>query len=223
VQNWTVKSSSARLVGMKSNRRLPNPKIMTPRGAATRARIVEAAADLVHARGVSGTSLDQIMEAGNVSKSQLYHYFADKDALMLAVIEFQTSRVVGFQATYLDRVVSLAGLRDWRDAAVAMTRATNGWGGCPIGSLASELSDRSESARTLLARGFERWVAKLSEGLQTMRARGEIRSDADCDELATAVIAALQGGILLAQASRATRPLELALDMAIAHIARAAA
>jgi TetR/AcrR family transcriptional repressor of nem operon len=208
---------------MKSDKRPPKPRITTARGAATRARIVEAAAQLVHEQGVSGTSLDEIMAAGRVSKSQLYHYFADKDALMMAVIEFQTSRVVGFQATYLDKVETLAGIREWRDAAVAMNVATNGAGGCPVGSLASELSDRSESARALLAHSFQRWVAHLARGLKTMRARGEIRTDANCDDLATAVIAALQGGILLSQTTRTARPLELALDMAIAHIARAAA
>ena len=113
------------------------PRLATARGAATRARIVEAAADLVYRRGASATSLEDIMEASATSKSQLYHYFADKDALMRAVIEFQTRRVMGVQAAHLDTVNSLAGLRRWRDAVVTMNRATRGVGGCPLGSLAS--------------------------------------------------------------------------------------
>jgi len=192
----------------------------TARGAATRARIVEAAADLVYRRGASATSLEDIMEASATSKSQLYHHFADKDALMRAVIEFQTRGVMSVHAAYLDTVDSLAGLRRWRDAVVTMNRATRGVGGCPLGSLASELSDRSESARALLAHGFELWESQLRRGFGAMRDSGKLKPEANPAELATAVIAALQGGLLLAQTTRSSRPLELALDMAIDHIAR---
>jgi TetR/AcrR family transcriptional regulator, transcriptional repressor for nem operon len=192
----------------------------TARGAATRARIVEAAAGLVYRRGASATSLEDIMEASATSKSQLYHYFADKDALMRAVIEFQTGRVTGGGRVSLEAVASLDGLRRWRDAVVSMNRAARGVGGCPLGSLASELSDRSQSARSLLAHGFELWESQLRQGLQAMRDRGELKAEAHPAELATAVIAALEGGLLLAKTKRTSRPLELALDMAIAHIAR---
>jgi AcrR family transcriptional regulator len=196
------------------------PRPVTARGAATRARIVKAAADLVYRLGASATSLEDIMEASATSKSQLYHYFADKNALMRAVIEFQTGQVMSVQSAHLDAVDSLAGLRRWRDAVVSINRATRGVGGCPLGSLASELSDQSESARALLAHGFELWESQLRQRLRAMRDRGALKPEADPAELATAVIAALQGGLLLAQTTRASRPLELALDMAIGHIAR---
>jgi hypothetical protein len=71
-----------------------------------------------------------------------------------------------------------------------------------------------------LAHGFELWESQLRQGLRAMRDRGALKPEADPAELATAVIAALQGGLLLAQTTRASRPLELALDMALGHIAR---
>jgi TetR/AcrR family transcriptional repressor of nem operon len=52
-----------------------------------------------------------------------------------------------------------------------------------------------------------------------MRARGELGPHARPSDLATAVLTALQGGLLLAQTMRLTRPLELALDMALEHVA----
>ena len=192
----------------------------TARGAATRARIVEAAAGLVHLRGASPTSLEDIMEASATSKSQLYHYFADKDALMRAVIEFQTRRVTGGDAVLIDAFDSIDKLRRWRDGIVAMNKATREIGGCPLGSLASELADRSESAREMLERGFALWESHLVRGLQAMRDRGALKPEAEPEDLATTMIAALQGGLLLAQTARSSRPLELALDMAIDHIAR---
>ncbi len=203
-----------------TNRTSENENRLTAKGRAMRDRIVRSAAELVYQAGARETTLDQVGSAAEASKSQLYHYFADKDALMRAVIEFQTRRVTGGDAARLEEVDSLAGLKRWRDAVVSMNRAARGVGGCPLGSLASELADRSESARTLLAHGFELWESQLRQGLRAMRDRGELNAEADPFELATAVIAALQGGLLLAQTMRTSRPLELALDMAIGHVAR---
>lgn len=192
----------------------------TARGAATRARIVEAAADLIYRRGGSGTSLEDIMAASATSKSQLYHYFADKDGLMRAVIELQTRRVAGGHAAWLEGVNSLEGLRQWAASVIATNKAAGAVGGCPLGSLASELAGRSESAREMLALGFARWESHLASALRTMRERGELRREARPEDLATTMIAAIEGGLLLAQTTRSTRPLELALDMAIEHVAR---
>jgi TetR/AcrR family transcriptional regulator, transcriptional repressor for nem operon len=193
---------------------------LTPRGAATRARIVEAAAELVGDRGVAGTSLDDIMAASQTSKSQLYHYFADKDALVCAVVEAQAGKVIGFQESCLKNVRSLADLRKWRDAVVKLNRARRGVGGCPIGSLASELSDHSEAARVLLADSFQTWKSHLIAAFEAMVTRGELDAATDPDNLAMAVMGALQGGLLLAQTTRSTKPLELSLDMALGHVAR---
>lgn len=194
------------------------PPLVTPRGEATRSRIVRVAAELVAAHGVDGTTLDDVMEASRTSKSQIYHYFANKEALMCAVVKAQSDRVLGFQATCLSGVQSLQGLRQWRDEIVRRNRANHGVGGCPIGSLASALADRSEEARELLAKSFQRWESQLAAGLKAMQDRGVLSPRVHPEDLATAIVSALQGGLLLAQATRSTRPLELALDMALGHV-----
>jgi TetR/AcrR family transcriptional repressor of nem operon len=193
---------------------------LTSRGAATRDRIVAGAAALIYERGVASTSLDDIMAATSTSKSQLYHYFADKDALVLEVIRRQLDQITSAQETQLRQLRTWAGLRRWRDHLVKGTRATGGVGGCPLGSLASELADRSESAREVLAACFAQWEGHLVDGFTAMREGGLISHEADPVELAVTVMAALQGGLLLAQTTRDARPLELALDMAIAHVER---
>src|SRR5437660_7660199 len=118
---------------------------LTARGAATRARIVEATADLIYAHGVERTSLDEVMAAGGVSKSQLYHYFADKDALVLEVIARQTERVLDAQRSHLEALDSLPSLKAWLNIFVRLDKATQSRG-CPLGSLASELANDSEPA-----------------------------------------------------------------------------
>jgi AcrR family transcriptional regulator len=193
---------------------------LTSRGAATRERIVAGAAELIYENGVASTSLDDIMAATRTSKSQLYHYFADKGALVLEVIRRQLDQVVSGQETELRELRDWAGLQRWRDHLVEGTRATGGVGGCPLGSLASELADQSEPAREALAACFAEWEAYLTEGFTAMRADGLISRAADPADLAVTVMTALQGGLLLAQTTRDARPLELALDMAIAHVGR---
>lgn len=164
--------------------------------------------------------MDKVLEASGTSKSQLYQYFANKNALLCAVIEAQADRVIGFQASCLKGVRSLAGLQDWRDVVVELNRASGSIGGCPIGSLASELADRSERARRLLATSFLTWENHRVACFKAMIQEGTLMADVDPYDLATATISALQGGLVLAQTTRSTRPLELALDMALEHVAR---
>lgn len=214
--NWTIKSNFTYDLLMSTAKR---PRL-TSRGAATRERIVAGAAALIYEQGVAGTSLDDVMAATRTSKSQLYHYFAGKDALVLEVIRRQLDQIIAGQEAELRELRTWAGLQRWRDHLVESTRATGGVGGCPLGSLASELADRSETARDALATCFAEWEAYLVDGLTAMREDGLISRDADPAELAVTVMTALQGGLLLAQTTRDVRPLELALDMAIAHVGR---
>jgi AcrR family transcriptional regulator len=193
---------------------------LTARGAATRERIVAGAAALIYEWGVASTSLDDIMAATRTSKSQLYHYFADKDALVLEVIRRQLGQIIAGQEAELRGLRTWQGMQRWRDHLVEGTRATGGAGGCPLGSLASELADQSESAREALAACFTEWEAYLVDGFTAMRQDGLMSPEADPAELAVTVMTALQGGLLLAQTTRDVRPLELALDMAIAHAGR---
>jgi TetR/AcrR family transcriptional regulator, transcriptional repressor for nem operon len=195
------------------------PRSLTARGAATRARIVEAAADLIYAHGVEQTSLDDVMAASGVSKSQLYHYFTDKDALVLDVIARQTERVLDAQRPHLETLDSLPALKAWRNAIIRLNEAVQSKG-CPLGSLASELANDSEPARERLADSFSMWRDRIERGLAKMRERGELAASADPHDLALALLGAVEGGLLLAKTAQSSRPLEIALDMAIDHVAR---
>jgi TetR/AcrR family transcriptional repressor of nem operon len=159
------------------------------------------------------------MAATGTSKSQLYHYFANKNALICEVVKTQLAQVIAAQQPNLDDVSSWEGLQRWGDHVVSMVRATRGAGGCPLGSLVGELAEQSDSARNELAKSFAEWQSYLSAGMAVMRENGELSADADPAELALGVMSALQGGLLLAQTMRSARPVELALDMALGHIA----
>jgi TetR/AcrR family transcriptional regulator, transcriptional repressor for nem operon len=192
---------------------------LTRKGAETRERIVTAAADLIFERGVAGTGMEDIKEAAGVSSSQLYHYFADKQALVHAVIVHQSEAVVAAQEPLLGKLDSLDALRAWRDQAVAIQHKLHCKGGCPIGTLAGELAETDPAARADLAAGFSRWEGAIAQGIEAMHARGDLPAEVDPDRLALALLAAHQGGLVLTQVRREPAPLEAALDAMIEHVA----
>ena len=187
---------------------------LTPKGERTRARIIDAAARLIYERGVAGTTLEDIRANAEVSGSQLQHYFADKDELVQAVIGHQADTIAGNQRRA--DLGSAGGLEAWRDMVITAARDTGGRGGCPLGSLGGQLAESDPQARTLIATGFEQWSSAISDGLRALRAAGHLRADLDPDDLAITLLAAMQGGLLLAQVQRNTRPLETAVDTVLA-------
>jgi TetR/AcrR family transcriptional repressor of nem operon len=183
---------------------------LTPKGERTRARIVDAAARLIYERGVAGATLDDIRAAAEVSGSQLSHYFADKDELVQAVIGHQAGVIVG--NTEQAGLATIGEIHAWRDMVVATAKSADGKGGCPLGSLGSQLAETDPQARALIAAGFERWSAVIADGLRALPAAGHLPADTSASDLAVTLLAALQGGLILAQVQRDTRPLETAVD-----------
>ena len=190
----------------------------TAKGRATRARIVSAASEQVFAHGVARTTMEEVQLQAGVSASQMYHYFTDKDDLVRAVIAHQTDGILDAQRPVLDELDSFCALERWRDLLVALQEKRHCAGGCPIGSIAAELADDNPHARADLAAGFERWEAPIRAGLGRMRDRGDLRPDTDTEALALALLVALQGGLLLTQTRRNTKPLRTGLDTVLAHI-----
>ena len=172
--------------------------MLTAKGAATRDRIVQTAADLILERGVGGTSLDDIRAATGTSKSQLFHYFpGGKSELVEAISAFQAERVLDAQRPHLDELDTFESWERWRAAVLAHYRAQQHLA-CPISALTSE---------TRSAVHMERWLGYIEAGVRRM----------GLDErVALQVFASLQGGLLLMRTQESLEPLEAALDGALA-------
>ncbi len=190
---------------------------LTIKGARTRARIVEKAAALIHERGVAATTLDDVKVAAEVSGSQMYHYFPDKNDLVQAVIDYQADTIVNHNRRALG---SADGVRAWRNMVITGVKSSQGKGGCALGSLGGQLAESDPQARALIAAGFGLWVSAITDGLRTLHDNGKLPADIDPDDLATTLLATLQGGLLLAQVQRSTRPLETAVDTLLALVGR---
>ena len=188
---------------------------MTRRGRASRDAIIRAAATLMYERGVRATGLDDVLLAAGAGKSQLYHYFETKDDLVAAVLEHQLSEVLAQQAQF--RLDTWRGWRGWFDVLLAGQRARS-YRGCPVGSLASEMSAMSPEMADRVGAAFARWQATLEAGLEAMRSRGRLTPRARPSVLATVALSQIQGGYLLSTASQDLEPMRRALDVAYAGL-----
>lgn len=103
-------------------------------------------------------------------------------------------------------------LAAWRDLVVANASAIHGQGDCPLGALGSQLAESDPEARTLVAAGFGRWATAIQDGMRSLHSQGRLAAGVDPDDLAITVLAALQGGLLLAQVHRDVRPLQTTLE-----------
>jgi AcrR family transcriptional regulator len=180
--------------------------------------MIRAAADLMYVKGVNGTTLDDVRAASGTSKSQLYRYFADKDDLVNEVVQLRSTTILRREEQRLRRLKSFNGLVRWRTALVQQNALQDGAYGCVLGSLANELADQTEQARSMMAETFTTWETLIAAGLKRMQDNGTLQADADPATLATGLLAALQGGYLLAQTAKDVAPMEVALDMALDHI-----
>lgn len=235
VQNWSrnykicrITSSAPVVASASSDRTGPVGRSLaaqrlTAKGERTRQSILVAASELIFEQGLAGATIEDVQAAANVSASQLYHYFPSKTALVRAVIKFQEDGVVGAQEQALADLGTLDGLRAWADAVVDVQRQLRCRGGCPIGSLGSQLAETDPETRFDIAASFQRWADAIRDGLRSMQASGYLTASASPDDLALALLAALQGGFLLGQVQRSTRPLRIALDAILALIATHAA
>ncbi|MFC8525807.1 TetR/AcrR family transcriptional regulator [Nocardia sp. NPDC057227] len=190
---------------------------LTTKGRRSRARIIEAASELILAHGANATTMEAIRLAAEVSTSQLYHYFADKRDLLAAVIQSRTEVVVANE--WVTGLRSLRDLRAWRDAVVEGTSAAGWRTGCPLASFAEQLGDTDPELLELVALGLRRLTDAVAAGLARMRDAGELRPDADIARLALLIVTAYEGGMLVARAQRDCLPLEVALDAAIDRVA----
>jgi TetR/AcrR family transcriptional repressor of nem operon len=196
----------------ESGRALP----VTERGRRARASIIDAAATLMYQNGISVTSLDDVLAAAGSGKSQLYHYFDSKSDLVAAVIERQLELVLARQPA-LAHIESWEGIDAWVSELLTAHSAPGGPFACPLGTMAAELKN-DPMFRPLLDDAFRRWEAPLARGLQTIQDRGELVADADPSRLASTVIAALQGGMLLARVRGEIAPLRDTLEGAVAQL-----
>lgn len=124
--------------------------------AGTREQIVTSAADLIWRRGYNRTSVDDIVRHAGICKGSFYHHFSSKEALGLAVIDAWVAHFgAHIQANLKADNTPEQNLHGVLDAMVTAQAEKSGYLGCPLGRLALEMGDVSESFKERLQQGFD--------------------------------------------------------------------
>ncbi|MCO1594552.1 TetR/AcrR family transcriptional regulator [Micromonospora sp. RHAY321] len=189
-------------------------RALTRKGEATRARIVAGAAAEIRERGVDEVRLEDVMARTGTSKGQLFHYFPEgKDELLLAVAEHEADQVLIDQEPMLSNLTSWPAWLAWRDRLVERYLAQGMQ--CPLNGLLGQAGRRAPGAQAVVTGLMGRWQKAITEGIRHMQSTGDIAPEVDADRAAAALLAGIQGGVLLLLSTGRIDHLEAALDLTI--------
>ncbi|MGC4939726.1 TetR/AcrR family transcriptional regulator [Kribbella sp. DT2] len=194
-------------------------RVLTAKGAATRQRIVDGAARLIREQGVVNVGLDDIRAATATSKSQLFHYFPDgKSDLMLAVARHEAEQVIAEQLPQLGDLTTWRKWQAWRRRVIKMYDEQRE--GCALSALVGQLGLGDTTTRQIVGDMLDRWLQYLVDGVEALRASGEIDTSIDPVRAATAILTAVNGGATMLVATDRIVYLETALTEAIDDLRR---
>ncbi|GAA4564159.1 TetR/AcrR family transcriptional regulator [Planotetraspora kaengkrachanensis] len=190
---------------------------LTPKGSATRQRIIEGAAAEIRELGVVTTTLDDVRRRTATSKSQLFHYFpGGREELLLAVARYEADRVLTDQQPQLGDLTSWHAWEEWREVLIERYRR-QGWN-CPLSAVVAQLGRSTPGARAVVTEMLDRWQAEIAAGVRAMQAQHEIDAELDADQTAAALLAGIQGGVVIMLSTGRLTHLEAALDVAIRRL-----
>lgn len=161
--------------------------------------IISVARDVIYSKGYQATSISDILHAANIGKGQFYHYFSSKYDLGLAVVEglvqeWNQELIIDIFQSTLEPV---AKLNKMLDRTLTFHTEMVNKSGCPIGNLAIEMSEHDETFCVKIQYIFERWIKAVEVTLDEMVKQGQLDATIDTKKSAQAMIAMIEGGILL--------------------------
>ncbi len=190
------------------------------RGAETRLRIIEVAADLFHKQGVRATSPDEIIEASSTGKGQFYHYFKSKEGLVHEVLQSHLEAIKTGAAPVNYEINSWQDLEQWFQAHIELQKRFDMTRGCPFGTVGNELTENDGLIRQDLNLLFEIMKNKLATFFVKEKAKGRLSKDANEDHLAAFCIATIQGAMLMGKIETNSQPVQVAVREALMHLKR---
>ena len=175
--------------------------------ADTRERLLTATAELFRRQGYNGTSLKQVTAAAGAPIGSLYHFFPDgKDGLSEAVIGSSGQAYQElFELIYDAAEGPGSAVTDFFDAAALVLAETGYLDACPIGTVALEVASTNDRLRRATEAVFDGWIGAAASRLQ---AAG--MAEPEARDLATTLVAAVEGGFMLSRASRSPQPMRTA-------------
>ena len=183
-----------------------NPRKNDPQGLRT--RILDAAAELFQIRGYFATSMQDLMQAAEVTGGALHHHFPSKKSLGLAVIAERVAPTV--RETWIEPLHAASSLRKAVSGVfaeiIASIETRGRVAGCPLNNLALELTLSDPQFRESINEVFAEWQGALAERLGATR-RGARLERSKRMHAAAFIISSYSGAMTLAKTSQSAGPL----------------
>jgi TetR/AcrR family transcriptional repressor of nem operon len=176
------------------------------KGEETRRRIVEAAAPIFNQRGYEGSSLGDLMAATGLKKGGIYRHFSSKEELAAEAFDFTWEAAWKTRMLHVDeRATGIERLKQLISNFVSHRSPVAG--GCPVLNTAVDTDDGNALLRARVAKALRSWRTRLQLIVKQASERGEIRSDIDSKAVATVIIAALEGAVMISRLERSDEAL----------------
>ncbi|WP_165837598.1 TetR/AcrR family transcriptional regulator [Zavarzinia aquatilis] len=189
------------------------------KGDDTRARIIRQAAALMNVDGYVATPVSAILAAAGLQKGGLYNHFASRDEVAMAAYDHATELALRFMLD-IERGPGRAVERLFRLIAAYRDYGRHFplRGGCPLLKGAVEGANGPEWLRTRARQSLDRMAEIIARLLAAGQAEGGVRPEIAPDRAALAIVATLEGAVMLTMVQRARLPGEAALEMIEAYM-----
>jgi TetR/AcrR family transcriptional repressor of nem operon len=173
----------------------------------TKEKLLEAAQQLMLAKGFPATTVDEICDTAGFTKGSFFHYFESKEHLGKEVLDrfycsFQ-QRIQ--QGSFRKKSDPLQRVYGYVDRFIEMSKNPELPCGCLLGNFTQELSDTHPEIRSLCVQRFAEWAAPFKQDLDEAKAKYASKAPFDTQSLAEYLIAVLQGSMILAKAKQDKR------------------
>ncbi len=172
------------------------------KAAQTRQTIIEKTAPLFNKKGVAGTSLSDLTQVTGLTKGSIYGNFKDKDAVALAVFEYNVANLLTFlskgikqQKSYFDKLLAIP------EGYRKLYRQMIQFGGCPIANAATDADDTHLALGKRVAETIEQLKQMMVTLIDKGKQEGEILALVDSDKTASLMISLIEGGSVLSKAT----------------------
>lgn len=176
-------------------------KAFMSKGEQTRQKIVAAAAPIFNQRGYEGSSLADLMAATGLQKGGIYRHFSSKEELAAEAFDYAWNVAWQIRMQHVDEAASgIVKLKQLIANFVELRSPVAG--GCPILNTAVEADDGNPVLRERVKKALRSWLTRLQSILGDAAIAGEVRADIDPKDVATVIVASLEGALMMNRIDR---------------------
>lgn len=188
----------------------------------TRALLIQTGVETFTEFGFSATGIDTVLKKVGVPKGSFYHYFKNKEAFGLAVIDAYDDYFIAKLSRYLkqDNIPPLERIINFTQSASAGMKKYNFKRGCLVGNLNQELNHLSSEFKTRLLKSYSLWQLEVNHCLQLAKQQKAIADDVDTQKMSEFFWLGWEGAVMRAKLLNNASPLILYTEMFLRALLR---